>query len=296
MENTSETTEAEKAEAAVAAAAEEPVEKEAATVAVPEEPVEKEAEAEKVTESPKPEKPQKRSQEEPTGGVDMSMLEHLTELRKRIIYSIFAVLVGTAIAYNFLDDIMLWLIEPAGKLYYMQPAEAFFVYVKVTLFSGFILALPVIFYEAWAFLLPALTMRERLILSILVPFSVVLFVGGILFSFKLVLPIAMTFFLGMGGADFQPFLSAGSYFDFVLTFVLPFGLLFELPLIMMVLAWMGLITSEMLAAKFRIVILVCFVIGALLTPPDVISQTMMAVPMIMLYGVGYVGVKYILRK
>ncbi len=238
----------------------------------------------------------KKSLDEPEGGVDMSMLEHLTELRKRIIYSIVAIAIGTAVAYNFLDEIMLWLIEPAGKLYYMQPAEAFFVYVKVTLFSGFILALPVIFYEAWAFLLPALTLRERLILSALVPFSVVLFVGGILFSFKLVLPLAMTFFLGMGGADFQPFLSAGSYFDFVLTFVLPFGLLFELPLIMMVLAWMGLITSEMLAAKFRIVILICFVIGALLTPPDVISQTMMALPMILLYGVGYVGVKYILRK
>ena len=227
---------------------------------------------------------------------DMSILEHLTELRKRILYSLVAIAIGAAVAYNFLEEIMAFLLEPAGKLYYMQPAEAFFVYVKVTLFAGFLFALPIIFYQAWAFLLPALTMRERLLLSILVPASVLLFIAGLLFSFKLVLPLAMNFFLGMGSADFQPFLSAGSYFDFILTFVLPFGLLFEMPLAMMILAWLGIITSDMLAAKFRIVILVCFVIGALLTPPDVISQCMMAIPMMLLYGVGYIAVKYILHK
>lgn len=227
---------------------------------------------------------------------DMSILEHLTELRKRILYSLVAIAIGAAVAYNFLEEIMAFLLEPAGKLYYMQPAEAFFVYVKVTLFAGFLFALPIIFYQAWAFLLPALTMRERLLLSILVPASVLLFIAGLLFSFKLVLPLAMNFFLGMGSADFQPFLSAGSYFDFILTFVLPFGLLFEMPLAMMILAWLGIITSDMLAAKFRIVILVCFVIGALLTPPDVISQCMMAIPMLLLYGVGYIAVKYILHK
>lgn len=227
---------------------------------------------------------------------DMTILGHLTELRKRILYSLLAVAIGAAVAYNFLDEIMAFLLEPAGKLYYMQPAEAFFVYVKVTIFAGFLFALPIIFYQAWAFLLPALTMRERLLLSILVPVSVLLFVAGLLFSFKLVLPLAMNFFLGMGSADFQPFLSAGSYFDFIITFVLPFGMLFEMPLIMMILAWLGIITSDMLAAKFRIVILVCFVIGALLTPPDIISQCMMAIPMLMLYGVGYLVVKYILHK
>ena len=142
---------------------------------------------------------------------NMSILEHLTELRRRILYSLLAVAVCSAISYGFLDRIMAFLMEPAGKLYYMQPAEAFFVYAKVIVFSGFMLSLPVIFYQAWTFLLPALTMRERLMLSVLVPVSVLLFVAGILFSFKLVLPLAMKFFLGMGNADFQPFLSAGSY-------------------------------------------------------------------------------------
>lgn len=236
------------------------------------------------------------AQESEAQAANMSILAHLTELRRRILYSMLAVAIGSAVAYVFLDKIMAWLVEPAGKLYYMQPAEAFFVYIKVTLFSGFIISLPVIFYQAWAFLLPALTMRERLMMSILVPVSVVLFAAGMLFSFKLVLPVAMSFFLGMGNADFQPFLSAGSYFDFILTFVIPFGMLFEMPLVMLVLAWMGIVTSDMLAAKFRVVIVVCFVIGALFTPPDVISQSMMAIPMILLYGVGYLAVKYILHK
>ena len=235
-------------------------------------------------------------QEPEEQAANMSILAHLTELRRRILYSLLGVAIGSAIAYGFLDRIMAWLVEPAGKLYYMQPAEAFFVYIKVTMFSGFIISLPIIFYQAWAFLLPALTMRERLMMSVLVPVSVVLFAAGMLFSFKLVLPVAMSFFLGMGNSDFQPFLSAGSYFDFILTFVLPFGMLFEMPLVMLVLAWMGIVTSDMLAAKFRVVIVVCFVIGALFTPPDVISQSMMAIPMILLYGVGYLAVKYILHK
>ena len=156
---------------------------------------------------------QKQEAEPDEQADNMSILAHLTELRRRILYSLLGVAIGSAIAYGFLDRIMAWLVEPAGKLYYMQPAEAFFVYIKVTMFSGFIISLPIIFYQAWAFLLPALTMRERLMMSVLVPVSVVLFAAGMLFSFKLVLPVAMSFFLGMGNTDFQPFLSAGSYFD-----------------------------------------------------------------------------------
>ena len=107
---------------------------------------------------------QKQEAEPDEQADNMSILAHLTELRRRILYSLLGVAIGSAIAYGFLDRIMAWLVEPAGKLYYMQPAEAFFVYIKVTMFSGFIISLPIIFYQAWAFLLPALTMRERLMM------------------------------------------------------------------------------------------------------------------------------------
>ena len=124
----------------------------------------------------------------------MSIIAHLEELRKRLIYSIAAVAVGSGVAYFYIDEIMRCLTAPAGKLYYMQPAEAFFTYLKIAVFGGFLLALPVIFYEIWRFILPALTVRERKALLLIVPLSVVLFVVGIAFSFTLVLPAAIRFF------------------------------------------------------------------------------------------------------
>lgn len=227
---------------------------------------------------------------------EMSLIEHLTELRRRLIHGIWATLVGCIIAYFFLDQLTMWLLEPAGKLYYMRPAEAFFVYTKVVLFTGFLISLPVWFYQAWAFVLPALTLQERMVLAVVVPSSVLLFLGGLFFSFRLVLPLAMEFFMGMGNDDFQPLLSASSYLDFIITFVIPFGLMFEMPLVMVILAQLGIVSSKVLADKFRYVILICFIVGALFTPPDVISQCMLALPMVMLYGVGYLVVKYIMRK
>lgn len=226
----------------------------------------------------------------------MSIMQHLDELRTRIIRSGIAVILGSIVAYYFLDEIMAYITAPAGKLYFMQPAEAFFTYVKVTICGGCLVALPVIFYQAWRFLLPALTIRERLLLGLLVPFSVILFLAGLLFSFQLVLPLCIKFFMGMGTDTMQPMFSIEKYLDFIFTFVLPFGVIFELPLIMVVLALLGIVNSEMMQKQFRMVILITFILGALLTPPDVISQCMLALPMIALYGFGYFIVKYILRK
>lgn len=226
----------------------------------------------------------------------MSIMQHLDELRTRIIRSGIAIVLGSCVAYYFLDEIMAYITAPAGKLYFMQPAEAFFTYVKVTVCGGCLVALPVIFYQAWRFLLPALTIRERLLLGLLVPFSVILFLAGLLFSFQLVLPLCIKFFMGMGTDTMQPMFSIEKYLDFIFTFVLPFGVIFELPLIMVVLALLGIVNSDMMQKQFRMVILITFILGALLTPPDVISQCMLALPMIALYGFGYFIVKYILRK
>ena len=146
----------------------------------------------------------------------MSIIAHLEELRKRLIYSIAAVAVGSGVAYFYIDEIMRCLTAPAGKLYYMQPAEAFFTYLKIAVFGGFLLALPVIFYEIWRFILPALTVRERKALLLIVPLSVVLFVVGIAFSFTLVLPAAIRFFIGFGTDNLEPLFSLGKYLDFVL--------------------------------------------------------------------------------
>ena len=227
----------------------------------------------------------------------MSLIAHLTELRSRIIKCLVATGLGSVVGYYYIQEIMHYITLPAGKLYYMQPAEAFFTYLKVACVAGFLLALPIIFWQVWRFFLPALTTRERMVLGIVVPTSVVLFFCGLAFSFFLVLPTAVKFFMGFGGADLEAMFSVGNYFDFVLTFVLPFGFVFELPLIITILGKMGLVSSAFLGRHFRIVIFLSFVIGAIITPtPDIFTQSMIALPMFLLYGVGYVIVRYVLHK
>jgi sec-independent protein translocase protein TatC len=227
---------------------------------------------------------------------NMTLVSHLTELRERLIKSLIALAVGSLISYFFIDDIVALITAPAGKLYYMKPAEAFFIYIKIALASGAVIASPVIFYQAWAFFLPALTAREKAILSILVPISVLLFLGGIAFCYFLVLPIGMKFFMGFASDSLQPLLSMESYLDFVLMFLLPFGLIFELPLALVLLAKIGLITSKSLAKSRRYVIFGSFVAAAVLTPPDVFSQVMLALPLMALYEVSFFIVKFILKK
>lgn len=235
-------------------------------------------------------------EEEEADDGNMSLVAHLEELRARILRAIAAVAVGSIISYWFIDEIMAYITLPVGKLYYLQPAEAFLMYVKITVFSGFLLALPVIFYQIWRFILPALTVKERVVIGLLVPSSVLLFFAGLAFAFFLVLPAAVRFFMGMGSDALAPMFTLHQYFDFMLSILLPFGAVFELPLVLVVLARFGIVTSAFMRSKRKHIILWAFVLGALLTPPDVFTQTMIALPLILLYELSYYVVKYVLRK
>ena len=227
----------------------------------------------------------------------MTLIAHLTELRSRLIKCLLAVAVGSGVGYYFIDDIMHYLTVPVGKLYYMQPAEAFFTYIKIAVVVGFLLALPVIFYHVWRFFLPALTGAERLVLGIVVPVSVILFFLGLAFSFFLVFPAAIMFFKGFGNEELEALFSVNRYFEFVIMFVLPFGFVFELPLVITILGKLGFISSAFLRKYARIVIFLSFIIAAVISPtPDVFTQSMIALPMIVLYGVGYLIVRFVLRK
>ncbi len=227
----------------------------------------------------------------------MTLIAHLTELRSRLIKSLIAVAVGSVVGYCFIGDIMHYLTLPAGKLYYMQPSEAFFTYIKVAIVAGFLLALPVVFYQAWRFFLPALTRKERLVLGLVVPISVLLFFAGLAFSFFLVLPAGIRFFMSFGYGELEALFSINRYFDFVISFVLPFGFVFELPLIITILGKIGILSSRFLGKYQRIVIFLSFILGAIITPtPDIFTQSMIALPMIVLYEVGYLIVRFALRK
>ena len=224
----------------------------------------------------------------------MSLTNHLEELRSRIIKCLISVGICSCFTFSFVEEIMHYISKPAGKLYFMQPSEAFFTYLKVAVVAGFLI---VIFYHIWRFFLPALTKSERGILGLIVPISVLLFFGGLAFSFFLVLPAGIRFFMGFGGEDLEALFSVNKYFDFVIAFVLPFGFVFELPLIITILGKLGILTSQFLQRYRKIVFFLSFVIGAIITPtPDVFTQSMIAIPMILLYEIGYLIVKYILRN
>lgn len=226
----------------------------------------------------------------------MPIVNHLEEFRRRLIVSLAAIGICSAASYYYAEDLLHIIIAPAGKLYYMQPAEAFFTYLKVSLFAGFMLALPIVVYQGWRFLAPALTQRERAVVGIFIPVVTILFFLGVAFSYYFVLPIGIQFFLGFASHDLQPLLSIGRYLDFMVMFILPFGFVFEIPLIMVILAKLGFVSSNLLIQKRRLVIFGSFIIGAVVSPPDVFSQAMIAVPMILLYEISIFVIKYILKK
>lgn len=227
----------------------------------------------------------------------MSVVGHLEELRARLLIAAFAFIVGFGICYYFVEDIFAFLVAPAGKLYYMRPTEAFFAYMKVAAVSGFLLASPLILYQAWAFIKPALTKGEKEITNWVLPVILLLFAIGVCFSYFLVLPAAIRFFIGFSTDELQPMFSIGQYIDFMVAFILPFGLIFELPLVMMLLAKLNFITSSMLKDKRKFFILFAFIIGGVVSPtPDVFSQSMIAMPMIILYEISLRIIKHGMKK
>lgn len=228
---------------------------------------------------------------------EMSLVDHLQELRKRLIICLITIGVTSTACYFYAAQLVHVITAPAGKLYFMNPAEAFFAYLKISLFAGLLLALPVVLYHIWAFVIPALTTRERTAAVILVPASVFLFFLGLTFSYYLVLPAGIAFFMSFATDTLQPMISLGEYLSFVISFLLPFGCIFELPLFIVVFAKLGMISSGFLKTKRKVVLVLSFVVGAVISPtPDVFSQTMVAVPIILLYEVSLLIVKYILKK
>ncbi len=227
----------------------------------------------------------------------MTVTDHLTELRGRIIKSVIAVAVGVAFCAWQIDAVVAFLTSPVERLYVMKPAEAFLIYMKIALWSGVIAASPVWFYQVWAFLLPAFTKHEKKGLLLIVPLSTVLFLGGIAFAFFIVLPQGLRFFMSFAMESVQPLWSLAGYLDFAVLMVVPFGVIFNLPVALVVLARMGLVSSIQLKSFRKYVIVISFAIAAVITPTtDMISQSLLAVPMIILYEVSLVFIRYGLKK
>ena len=227
----------------------------------------------------------------------MTLVGHLDELRRRLIISVVAIAAGTLGAYTVVEELMRFLVAPAGKLYFMSPAEGFFAYLKIAIVAGFMVALPVVLWQIWRFVAPALTSGEKRWGLLLVPGSAILFFLGVLFAFVLVWPAAVKFFLGFGNESLMPMISLGQYLSFLLSFILPFGVIFNLPLLLLALAKMGIINSAVLAKHRKMMILGAFVVGGIITPtPDVLTQTMMALPIILFYEASIWAMKLLLGR
>ncbi len=216
----------------------------------------------------------------------MTLIEHLEELRRRLLFSVLALAGGTAISLLFVERILAVLIRPVGRVIFTAPTEAFFIRLKVAALAGAFLSLPVVLYQIWRFVSVGLTATERRYTLSLLPFSLLLFVGGGAFAFFLILPVGVRFLLSYGTETLQPFISIGAYTSFATAFVLAFGLVFQLPVVVLFLARIGVVTPAALAAGRRYALLGIVVLSAVLTPgTDVFSQLLMAGPTYLLYEV-----------
>lgn len=214
----------------------------------------------------------------------MTIVEHLEELRTRLLISIAAFGVAMVLSFLFVEPILQLLIKPVGRVVFTAPTEAFFVRLKVAALSGAFLSLPIVLYQVWRFVGVGLTPTERRSTLSLLPFSLLLFVGGAAFAFFAILPVGVKFLLGYQTESLVPMISVGAYTSFATAFVLAFGLVFQLPIVILFLARIGVVTPASLVAGRRYALLGIVVLSAVLTPGgDVVSQALMAIPTYLLY-------------
>ena len=233
----------------------------------------------------------------PDAQTEQPLRDHLQEFRKRLIICLVVVAIAALACYNYVDDIIALLSGPAGKLYFMNPSEVFFTYMEIALYAGILFTLPVLLYEVWAFVAPALWPEERRAVLVILPTAVILFYVGLIFAYYLVIPAAVTFFMGFATQTLQPMFSLESYLSFILALTLPFGFIFELPLIVVFLAKIGLVTGDFLKGKRKILIVIAFIFAAVVSPTtDIFTQTMIAVPLIVLYEISLFVVCKVMHK
>jgi sec-independent protein translocase protein TatC len=230
-------------------------------------------------------------------------LSHLEELRKRLISCSVAVGIGFVISYIFSERLFQILIMPlkvslpeGDRLIFTNLPEMFFAYLKTAFIAGILLVSPYIFYQLWMFIAPGLYQNEKKYVIPFVLFSTILFVGGGLFGYFIVFPLGFRFFLGFANEYVQALPSVKQYFSFSVKLLFAFGIVFELPVVIFFLSKTGLVTVDFLRQKRKYAILLTFVIAAIITPPDVITQCMMAGPLIILYEIGIIIARIGARK
>jgi sec-independent protein translocase protein TatC len=243
----------------------------------------------------------------------MSFWEHLEELRSRVVRMALSFAVGAGVAWYFREKLLGWLTQPfveawahtsvGGKasLHFPAPADLFVAYLKLAVLGGVVMALPVMLYQVWAFVAPGLYKRERRYAVPFVVSSVALFAAGGYFGWRIAFPATFQYLLsfsgpvGNSGFEVTPTVMIGDYIEFCTQMLLAFGVTFELPVLVFFLAIIGIIDHTHLIKFFRYFVVVAFVIAAIITPPDVTSQFLLAVPLLLLYGIS-IGIAFVVSR
>ena len=242
------------------------------------------------------------SEEPSESSPPLSLIDHLTELRDRLVKAAWAIALMGGLCWMFntqLFDVIRQPIAPyldVGGLIFTHPIDKFMAHLKVAVLGGVILACPVWIYQAWMFVAPGLYAHERRYSLIFISAGTVLFMTGVLFCYFLVLPAAFKFLLQFGGTTDKPMITISEYLSFFVSMVLIFGVAFELPLVIVVLGAMGLVDQKFLREKRRIMVVVLAIVSAIVTPPDLMSMLLLLVPLCVLYEISILLVGMIGRR
>ena len=232
----------------------------------------------------------------------MSFMEHLGELRTRIMWSLVAAGIGIVIALFITDPVMRFISRPLlrmkTELVFTSPTEAFWTWMKVAMMLGIFISMPGILYQVWKFVAPGLHAHEKKYAAPFILVGSLLFLIGGVFAMLIIIPYASNFLVTFGQEKgWKPMLTVSSYTDFVIKFTLAFGLVFELPVVITILSLIGVVTPQFLSKNRKYAILINFIIAAVLTPtPDMINQTLMAGPLCILYEVGIICARLATRR
>ena len=240
-----------------------------------------------------------------TSGAEMPFLDHLEELRWRILWSLLALLVGMIVAFVVVTrvDVIGFLQDPiqpylqGRKLVYTHPGESFGIVMKVAFGVGLLIALPVVIYQTWAFLSPALYRHEKKVVIPAIAGAVLLFAVGVMVAYVAILPITLRFLLTFETESLEPMITAAQYFGFAITMSLAFGAVFELPIVILGLTALGIVTPRMLRRFRRYAVILSMVAGALITPGgDLLSLALLTGPIYLLYEASILGAHIVYRR
>lgn len=226
---------------------------------------------------------------------EMPFLEHLEELRKALIDSLWGIVIGSAAGWFVAPRLTDFLIRPAGELVFLGPADALNLRMKVSFFVGIVLASPLVLWKLWHFVAPGLVPLERRVVGPLISASSLLFVAGLLFADLVLAPFTFKFLLSFQSENLRPLLTADAYFGFLAKLCIAFGVVFQLPIVIGALAWVGVLPASFLVRRWREAVLVVLIAAAVFTPPDVISQVVMAGPILVLYALS-VGIAFLVER